>query len=174
MNWHQLLKKEIASAYGSAAGLVRMADDEKIHWKPATGENWMTMGQLLMHITNACGDSFRGFITGDWGLPDGMDPSEMPPEEMLPSAEKLPAVSTTAEAIALLEKDQKLALNLLDTTDEDALAAQNAPAPWDPTAVKLGYRLLQMVGHLNSHKHQLYYYMKLQGKPVNTGHLWGM
>jgi hypothetical protein len=24
------------------------------------------------------------------------------------------------------------------------------------------------------HAGQLFYYLKLQGKPVNTGHLWGM
>jgi hypothetical protein len=38
----------------------------------------------------------------------------------------------------------------------------------------LGHRLLQMVDHLKSHKAQLFYYFKLQGKPVHTGHLWGM
>jgi hypothetical protein len=31
-----------------------------------------------------------------------------------------------------------------------------------------------MVEHLAQHKGQLFYYFKLQGKPVNTGHLWGM
>jgi hypothetical protein len=37
----------------------------------------------------------------------------------------------------------------------------------------LGQRLLQMVAHLAQHKAQLFYYLKLQGKPVHTGHLWG-
>lgn len=37
----------------------------------------------------------------------------------------------------------------------------------------LGQRMLQMVGHLTQHQGQLYYYHpKLQGKPVNTMHLW--
>jgi hypothetical protein len=31
-----------------------------------------------------------------------------------------------------------------------------------------------MLGHLTQHKGQLFYYLKLQGKPVNTGDLWGM
>jgi hypothetical protein len=31
-----------------------------------------------------------------------------------------------------------------------------------------------MVTHLDVHKSQLFYYLKLQGKPVNTAHLWGM
>ena len=38
----------------------------------------------------------------------------------------------------------------------------------------LGRRLLQMVEHLNQHKGQLFYYLKLQGVPVHTGNLWGM
>lgn len=48
------------------------------------------------------------------------------------------------------------------------------PAPWDPTAMPLGQRLLEMVGHLKNHKGQLFYYLKLQGLPVNTTHLYGM
>ncbi len=38
----------------------------------------------------------------------------------------------------------------------------------------LGFQLHQMVRHLDEHKAQLFYYLKLQGKPVNTGDLWGM
>ena len=38
----------------------------------------------------------------------------------------------------------------------------------------LGHRLLQMVDHLKQHKGQLFYYLKLQGKPVSTTDLWGM
>jgi len=39
---------------------------------------------------------------------------------------------------------------------------------------RLGKHLLQMVQHLVQHKTQLYYYLKLMGRPVNTGHLYGM
>jgi len=31
-----------------------------------------------------------------------------------------------------------------------------------------------MVSHLNAHKSQLFYYLKLMGKDVNTAHMWGM
>ena len=31
-----------------------------------------------------------------------------------------------------------------------------------------------MVEHLATHKAQLFYYLKLQGKDVDTMHLWGM
>jgi hypothetical protein len=33
---------------------------------------------------------------------------------------------------------------------------------------------LHGIHHLQQHKGQLFYYLKLQGKPVNTEHLWGM
>lgn len=62
---------------------------------------------------------------------------------------------------------------MLEKCSEEDLAIKPAPAPWDPQSVNLGHRLLQMIGHLNQHKAQLFYYLKLQDKPVNTGHLYG-
>ena len=35
----------------------------------------------------------RGFVTGDWGMPEGFDPSNLKPEEMLPPVEKMPSIS---------------------------------------------------------------------------------
>jgi uncharacterized damage-inducible protein DinB len=98
----------------------------------------------------------------------------MSPEDMLPPAEKMPAVKTVAEAKKILAEDNKTGLEMIKRLSEEDLAHKIAPAPWDPSPMILGHRLLQMVGHLNQHKGQLYYYLKLQGKPVNTGHLWGM
>jgi hypothetical protein len=47
-------------------------------------------------------------------------------------------------------------------------------APWAPgREFVLGWHLLQMVRHLDLHKAQLFYYLKLQGESVNTGDLWG-
>jgi hypothetical protein len=127
-----------------------------------------------MHMTNACGAGIKGFVTGDWGLPDGVDMSKLPPEEMLPPAEKLPTVSSVAEARRLLAEDKRVALAMIDEAGEQALATRVAEAPWDLMKMILGQRGLQMVEHLAQHKAQLFYYLKLQGKPVNTGHLWGM
>ncbi len=174
MSWMELLKREARSAYHATEGLLDLVDEGKLDWKPATGQNWMTTGQLLMHITSACGACFRGFVTGDWGMPEGLDPGELPPEEMLPAAEKLPTVGTVAEAKQLLAEDKQLALDMLSQTDENGLATTEAAAPWDEAQRILGHRLLDMVEHLNSHKSQLFYYLKLQGRPVNTGNLWGM
>lgn len=174
MNWMDLLKKEIGHTYKVTEGVIDLVDDDQLDWKPSTGSNWMTTGQLLMHLSNACGTAMQGFVTGDWGIPEDFDPSNMSPEEMLPPAEKLPTIGSVAEAKKLLAADRKRALEMLEKCNEDKLANEIATAPWDPSEMILGHRLLQMIGHLNQHKGQLFYYLKLQGKSVNTGHLWGM
>ncbi|MBN1297851.1 DinB family protein [bacterium] len=173
MNWNDLIGCEMEYAYSVTEKLMRRVSDTDLEWKPATGENWMTMGRLLYHITEACGFCFRGFVTGDWGMPEGMDMAEMNPEQMMPPAEAMPSVTSVSEALELLAKDREVARQMLAAVTEDELATREAPAPWDPSTVYLGHRLLQMVSHLNSHKSQLFYYLKLQGQPVNTNDLWG-
>ena len=55
MNWSELLRAEVEDAYRAAEGLLNHVDDENLDWKPATGDNWMTTGQLVRHIASACG-----------------------------------------------------------------------------------------------------------------------
>jgi uncharacterized damage-inducible protein DinB len=174
MNWKDQLSCEIEGAYKSANSLIDLVDADKLNWKPATGNNWMTTGQLLKHISDACGSGFKGFVTGDWGLPEGVDMSKLSPEEMMPPAEKMTALTSVAEAKKLLEADKQVALAMLAKASAHDLENKPAPAPWDPSPTMLGPRLAQMVDHLVLHKAQLFYYLKLQGKPVHTGHLWGM
>ncbi len=173
MDWKQVLDLELDQAYTSTARLFDMVDDDKMEWKPETGENWMNVGQLLRHITESCGAGFKGFVEGDWGLPPGKRMEDLPPEEMLPAAEKLSALESISAAKKGLSRDETLARLMLEKCSEKDLAEKPAPAPWDPKPVNLGHRLLQMIGHLNQHKAQLFYYLKLQGKAVNTGHLYG-
>ncbi len=173
MNWQELLRGGIEYNYHGAVTLLNLVDDDKLEWKPSQENNWMTTGQLLMHIAAACGTGMKGFVTGDWGMPDGVDLENLPPDEMLPPAEKMPTVGSVAEAKELLAQDKQLALDMLAACSEERLANEIATAPWDSMEIPLGNRLLQMVMHLASHKSQLFYYLKLQGKPVNTNHLWG-
>jgi hypothetical protein len=56
---------------------------------------------------------------------------------------------------------------------DESLDTTMVAAPWSPEKKPLGYNLLDMVEHLKTHRSQLFYYLKLQGKPVHTGHLWG-
>jgi uncharacterized damage-inducible protein DinB len=174
MNWTQMLKAEIEVAYSTTAKLIEKVDPASLDWKPASGDNWMTVGQLLKHMTNSCGAGCKGFLTGDWGMPEGVKVEDLPPEEMLPPAEKLPTMASVEEAQKLFAEDKVLALHMIDQAGELDLAIKQVAAPWAPTVkYPLGRHFLQMIQHLDRHKSQLFYYLKLQGKPVNTADLWG-
>jgi len=174
VNWTQLLQIEIESAYATTEKLISKADSSALGWKPPSGANWMTMGQLLRHISSACGAGCLGFVTGEWGLPPGKTFDDLTPEEMLPRAEALPAVTSVSEALAALAEDKELALKAIAQAGEAELDGRHLSAPWAPGPVyPLGRHLLQMVLHLERHKSQLYYYLKLQGHAVSTENLWG-
>jgi len=174
MNWTQLLKQEVESTYASAVKLLDKVDPGSLDWKPQSGHNWMTTRQLLKHLTNACGAACKGFVSGDWGLPPGVKFEDLAAEEMLPPAEKMPGIESIEEARRLLIEDKALALQFIDRAGEPDLSHKETAAPWAPEIkFPLGWHLLQMVQHLDKHKAQLFYYLKLQGKPVNTADLWG-
>lgn len=174
MNWTELLKTEMESAYSTTAKLLDKVDSDRLAWKPESGANWMTVGQLLKHISEACGMGCKGFVTGEWGLPPEKTWDDLKPEEMFPPAEALPTVQSVEEARDRLAKDKALALQVIEQSSEDDLANKEIATPWAPgKRSALGLQLLKMVEHLERHKDQLFYYLKLQGKPVNTLDLWG-
>ena len=174
MNWTQLLKKEIETTYTATEKLLDKVNANSLAWKPATGTNWMTIGQLLMHLGYACGAGCKGFVTGDWGLPPDTNFEDLTPEQMLPPADQMPSAESVEQAKKLLAEDKALAIEMIDRAGEDDLANKQVIAPWIPNVtLTLGHYLLQMVQHLDRHKSQLFYYLKLQEKPVNTGDLWG-
>ncbi len=174
MNWKQLLQSELETTYRSTERLLDKVDANSLDWKPATGSNWMSVGQLLKHISEGAGAACTAFVTGDWGLPPGMKIEDLKPEEMLPPAEKMPAIESVDLARKALAEDKALALQIIGQLSEDDLANRELAAPWAPGAkYALGRHLLQMIQHLDRHKAQLFYYLKLQGKTVNTADLWG-
>lgn len=172
MKWSELVAGSFHYNYAVAEKLISQVSDADLSWKPSTGSNWMTVGQLLFHITEACGWCCKGFATGDWGMPPEAGASEAE-ANMLPPAEKMRSVSSVAEALELLAKDKELAFVTLNSCSEERLDTEPAPAPWDPMTPPLGRRFLEMAAHLQQHKGQLFYYLKLMGKPVNTNDLWG-
>jgi uncharacterized damage-inducible protein DinB len=174
VNWTELLKNEIENTYTTTERLLDKVAPDSLNWKPESGGNWMTVGQLLRHITNACGAGCRAFVIGDWGLPEGVRMEDLTPEEMLPPAEKMPGIDSVEEAKRLLSEDKAIALQTIDQAGENDLANKKVVAPWAPgVEYAVGRHILQMVQHLDQHKAQLFYYLKLQGKPVKTADLWG-
>jgi hypothetical protein len=177
MNWTQLLTEAVENDYRTVDNLMAMVDDADLDWKPATGANWMTVGQLLWHLTTSCGYCCRCFLTGDWSPPEGVEVPEASTTEddMLPPAEAIPTIGSVQEARDLLAADRQAALDAIAEAGEERLAGESVAAPWDPEhPALLGRHFLGMVIHLQSHKSQLFYYLKLMGRDVNTMHLWGM
>ena len=157
MDWKTILIEQVKDAYRTVEALLELVEDEQLSWKPESGENWMTTGQLLNHMADACGSMFKGFITGEWEFEEG-----------------LRSVETVAEGKDKLTADKALALELLEGLTDNDLTTRMVQAPWEKEARPLGYSLTLMVSHLEVHKSQLFYYLKLQGKDVNTALMWGM
>ena len=171
MTWTELLHAEIAVTDNAADKLMARLEENVLDWKPAQGNNWMTTGQLLRHMSEACGFYCRAFATGDWSMPEGV---EAPEGEMMPPAESLPSVASIAEARQRLADDKALLLQLIQELGEEILGTRKVAAPWSPEERELGHQFLGMVMHLEMHKNQLFYYLKMQGQPVNTMHMFGM
>jgi len=175
MNWTALLTQEMTATYQATEKLVALVKDSDLDWKPATGENWMTIGQLLVHINGSCGLCCRGFVTGDWGMPADSAAGDADHGAMLPTAAQMPTIASVAEAAAGLAADWALARQMVEQAGEENLSTQETTAPWDPGNSRLlGHHLLQMVHHLEVHKAQLFYYLKLMGQKVDTRTLWGV
>ncbi len=158
MTWTLLLLPELETAYRTVERLVELVEPSSLDWRPPLGQHWMTTGQLLRHLGSVCGQEMSGFVTRDWR----------------PTAGGLPSVASISEARRMIQEDRATAFAMIEQAGEARLENEPAPAPWDGTRLALGRRLLEVVRHLQSHAYQLFHYLKLQGKPVDTGHLWGL
>lgn len=174
MTLTEILTLEANGMYATAERLMRLVQPDELSWKPATGKNWMTMAQLLRHCAEGCGAPIKGFVTGDWGMPEGMKAEEMSADEMLPPAEKMAAVQSVEEALRIMGDDRKTALKYIAEAGETNLLTRKVQAPWGGPEMPLFQQLHSMIYHLGQHKGQLFYYLKLMGKNVNTADLWGM
>lgn len=170
----EVLKQDAENMYAVTEALFKRVEPGMLEWKPATGENWMTVGQLLMHCTGSCGMAIQGFITGDWGLPEGVRFEDMKPEDALPPASAMATAESVEQALQLLAVDRALATAQLSALDESRLLAASFPPPWGGKSVTLFQHLLNMIGHLGIHRAQLFYYLKLMGQNVNTMDMYGM
>ncbi len=170
MTLTEILLAEAEANYAIADRLIRRVSDDELHWTPRTGRNWMTLGQLLMHVASfGCGKAVCGFVTGDWGTASE-DATE---HEHRPPAEALPRVESVHRALEMLAADRDVALGCIRAAGESDLLERRVAAPWGGPAVSLFQQILRMIAHLAQHKGQLFYYLKLMGKDVGTADLWG-
>jgi hypothetical protein len=171
----QVLFHQASTTYDITEKLFSRVADDELSWVPTTGTNWMTTGQLLMHCASfGCGKAVQGFVRGDWGLPEGLLPDDGHAEQHVPPTEAMPTVETVEQALRLLAEDRCLAVQCIGEVEESDLLAKRCVAPWGGPEIPLFEHLMLMIEHLAQHKGQLFYYLKLMGKAVNTSDLWGM
>lgn len=175
MSLSQILREDAEGMYRATEGLFRLVDD--LEWKPSSGDNWLATGQLMRHCADACGKTMRGFITGDWGMgvdgaPEDSPADDASEEAMLPPAEAYATVESVEEALERLAEDRELCVELLSGLSDERLLGERSAPPWGGPERTLYQHLNEMIWHLGQHKGQLFYYLKLQGKDVNTMHLW--
>ena len=91
----QVLLAEAETVYALTEKLFRQVTDSDLSWKPTTGKNWMTVGQLLMHCASfGCGKAVQGFVRGDWGIPETAGPEPLDATQHVPPAEALTSVES--------------------------------------------------------------------------------
>lgn len=175
MKLKDILTAEAENTYSTTEKLFRHVSDAELGWSPPLGKNWMTTGQLLMHCAGfGCGKAVKGFLKDDWGLPDGPSMDDLSSVDHNPPPSVLPCVVSVQQALDLLAEDKELALCCIAEADESKFLGAAFTAPWGGPELCLFQHLQLMIDHLNQHKGQLFYYLKMMGKNVSTPDLWGM
>jgi hypothetical protein len=151
----------VMQAYRPAMTLIGMAPADKLGWRPAP--NFMSLGQLICHLSTGLGSELRVVIDGDWPPPEKMV------EEM--RLEKIPSC-TSAEALGKLEKDKATLREVLAGISAKDFAEKVVSVPWGVQG-KIEQMALYFREHFTNHKQQLFTYLKLLGLPVDTATLYG-
>jgi len=150
--------------FKATRGLIKLTPEEKLDFKPMDG--LMTIGQVIKHLTDALGASFSMAIHNSW--PD------IPEEDMLPPAEKLPKSNSIEEAMNEIDQDWELLKEELGKISDEIFNEKKINVPWVPFPMTLLEYMMQAMEHVSNHRMQLFIWLKLSGEKLNTGHLYGM
>ena len=151
----------VMQAYRPTMTLMGMTPADKLDWRPAP--NFMTLGQLICHLSTGLGSELRVVVAGDWPSPEKMV------EEM--RLENMPSC-TPAEALTKLERDKRTLRELLAGISAEDFTEKVVSVPWGVQG-KLEQMALYFREHFTNHKQQLFTYLKLLGLPVDTTTLYG-
>jgi hypothetical protein len=147
-------------SYRPAESLLKMVPADKLDWKPGSG--FMSLGQLIYHLSGGIGPELRMVITGDW-------PNFAEMEESMKQG-NLPACSVQ-EALERLENDKTALKEVLAGVSEEDFANKIVSVPWGWKST-MERMALDFREHFINHKMQLFTYLKLLGFPVNTNTLY--
>jgi hypothetical protein len=145
-----------------AEKLIGMVPSDKLAWKP--GPTFMSLGQLICHLSDGLGGGLEMLVTGKW-----------PPPEEMESGMKLENMPSCGvqEALDKLAKDTVILRATLDGISEADFTNRVVSVPWGWKA-KMEIMGVSFLGHFDNHKMQLFTYLKLLGLPVNTETLYGV
>ena len=141
------------ATFRPAESLLKMVPADKLDWKP--GPTFMTIGQLICHLSTGIGTELRMLINNSWPKPE-----EMSAQGQMPSC-------SVQEALANLEKDKTTLREVLSSVTENDFATKIVSTPWGFKG-NLEKMSLDFREHFVNHKMQLFTYLKLLGYPVNT------
>jgi hypothetical protein len=146
----------VAQAFRPAKTLIEMVPADKLGWQPSP--KFMTLGQLIFHLSLGVGDGIRLLHTGEW-------PTD---EEMVTGLkqENLPTCGVE-EALGKLEADKKTLRGALAAIREEDFASKTVCVPWGMQG-KMEVLALSFLEHFTNHKMQLFLYLKMLDLPVNT------
>ncbi|HET7841629.1 MAG TPA: DinB family protein [Terriglobia bacterium] len=146
----------VVEAYRPAKSLIGMVPEDRLGWAP--GARFMTLGQLICHLSLGLGDGIRTLHTGQW--PTGEEMLTGMKQENLPSCD-------VAEALKKLEADKSALREALDALSERDFAEKVVSVPWGMNG-KFEILALSFLEHFTNHKMQLFTYLKLLDLPVDT------
>ena len=141
------------AAFRPAESLLKMVPADKLDWKP--GPTFMTLGQLICHLSTGIGTELKMLINNSWPKPE-----EMSAQGQMPSC-------GIKEALANIEKDKITLREVLAGVTEKDFATKIVSTPWGFQG-NLEKMSLDFREHFVNHKMQLFTYLKLLGFAVNT------
>ncbi len=156
--------KFVEGIFKATRGLIAATPADKLDFKPA--EDLMTTAQVLKHLASALGASLEMAMNNSW--------PEMPAEEMMPTADKLPASASVQEALDEIDADWKLLQQEMEKITDGEFNENKVNVPWMPVPMTILEFMMQSMEHLSNHRMQLFTWLKLAGEKLHTGHLYGM
>jgi hypothetical protein len=146
----------VVQAYRPAKTLIEMVPADKLDWRP--GPKFMSLGQLICHMSSGVGESLQLLQTGRWPSMDEMLKGMK--QENLPSC-------GVEEALKKLEADKQVLRAVLDEISEADFAGRVVSVPWGFQG-KFELMAISFLEHFTNHKMQLFTYLKLLDLPIDT------
>ena len=108
----------VMQAFNPAMTLIKMVPTDKLDWRP--GPTFMSLGQLICHMSSGVGERLQVLYTGQWPSMDEMLKGMK--QENLPSC-------GVAEALKKLEADKQVLRAVLDEISETDFACRVVSVP---------------------------------------------